>query len=474
MMRGWGKKSDGDWSVLACEWWAMTDQRLSSTAPAGQNMLFQRPDGRVTQVVSWRENGSNKHSFTRAWEEVQSAGREARLWPLARWGRDPELTDPASFAWRSALPWEVWDSLIPWGPMRVPVAKLSSFADRMGVAALACQRHRRKLFEAWERLIEQAPDEARDLFRSMGRMADHGHLLRLTEGTAVPDPWKERGKTAHQKLTEKWQKDHQVVRVVQRLRMALAAFPDAPDWLLPIEHQRVATWVRNALDPSAPMASPQNLEFTPWGELELLLLNPELADVWPRILALMDRLSVADLRQKTQAPDSEGLTLQLRLARALLDIPNANVNTIRMPESHAGALAGLDRLVERLGPSGWGWEGRGHNVWHWALGWNINLPVDQDLMAAQQSRLSVFIEWCRRRAVPTPQEVRWEHQGRSFCTPLEDEEAFVSDWAEGGNPHRGEDPHARWHLIEPAARLLQKNRLDVALPSASPARRLRM
>lgn len=423
-------------------------------------------DGRLIRSLRWTKGDQEPlQGCLQSWE---MAARQGRLVPLDRW---PAIQKKTGYEVLEALENGIgaWAKVgLDW--TQQPVVSKATFLPA-DVSRLA-DRTQRKAFpqlkEALDQKVAPLPAPLREVFHRL--LVSRHNALSLALNKPRP---------AEQKRYWRQKVSALANKKLNQLH-PLVPFLSAP------QRSVVEGWVKG-------LTLDTNVSIGAWTKLPLLL--PEVSGVSALDLAL----SVARhtklntpwdkvLRTIETCPDPvlEALAkgaagrypLALSIAKTVLNVPNRSVDAERTKQSNEKAFLALDTLLERVGSQGLVWETPTVNVWGWALGWDANLPGDEDLRQQQNQQLQAFLGWAKSRGVQLPVTVRFQssedyrhHRSEVFDIGPQEQDAFLSAWPKAARVASIQDGASHWELLAPLrARWLERH-LSGALPE--PARSLR-
>lgn len=195
---------------------------------------------------------------------------------------------------------------------------------------------------------------------------------------------------------------------------------------------------------------------------DLLLDGVRFPGTWEK-LASQIRTATNDQLMSWVSGREGRLPLALSVSQALLHVQNRSSSPDEQRRIIPHALGVLDRLVDRLGVEALVWETPATNVWAAALGSEINLPTDEDLIELHEARLNAFVGWARARGVRLPGAIRWSSFSDKTAPPMEfaphNFQEFASQWAVHGPVARREDASHHWKLLGPLVALSSRHEL---------------
>lgn len=387
--------SRGDWALNSVAFLAF--KALPAPTPEGKSMLESWPQalptGDAVARLAWDSQTATDaaQSFPEFWRQAGAA----RLFPVHRWGEVASQVQTVfagalrtwvhlSNSW-SHLTFRVPDDLSPSSRSSTIARLLAKERGRVGqaMASLHFPPGEEGLRRAWERAFQAATSQGRPL------------PARELRELRIEQDCRDLAETA---------------------RTQWSAHPGAPRFLDPTQRQAIDAWVTGLATPGPVRRArgwPQRVEgFPEWDWLDLALDNPFSMNPgrWARILDRLDRLDDEELAALCK-PRPPLRPLALALAAAAVSLPAKALFDDTLAESLEGALAGLDRLCNRVGPTALEWEGSLENVWGLALCPHFHLPTSSDLVEKQRPRLQAFLAWAERRGVSLPDTVRWVDPG---------------------------------------------------------------
>ena len=255
----------------------------------------------------------------------------------------------------------------------------------------------------------------------------------------------------------------------KRLQYLFSLALDVPDRLLPSQKKVCSAWIRNLCSPSKSSQSrwkslPINIDGVKGvASFDLLLECERNAGSWEKLIDQLNSVSDDDLCSWVRGEKSS-LPLAMGIAKAILRVPNRGFSKEENDRLMSNAFLALDIIVDRLGKDALILETPEQNVFGWGLGFDFNLPVDEDLVELNERRLSSFLSWMETREIPIPEKVRWSSQDNPGVTGLEfgfDEyEKFVDQWNSHAVVLRREAVEHHWRLLEPLFLRLRRKELQ--------------
>ncbi len=455
--------------------WSLSSVRLEALAVLPHGAVETGPmvrgarvvsDGRAIQKLRWTKG--DQEPLDECLQSWKAAAQEGRLVPLEQW---PVLQRKASFEVLEALESGVgaWAKVgLDW--TQQPVLSKATFIPAE-VSRLAARTQRQALPALGAALGQQVtslPVHLQEMFHRL--LASRHDALSLTLNKPRPAEqkryWRQQVSTlANKKLNQ--------------------ISPVTP-FLSSQQRSVIEGWV-NAL------ASDTETSVKTWAKLPLFL--PGVAGVsaldlalsvarhtklnmpWDKVVRAIEKCPKHDLKDLVEGKKGR-YPLALAIAKTVLNVPNRGVDADRFKQSNEKAFRALDHLIERVGSDGLVWETPTVNVWGWALGWDANLPGDEDLCQQQNLQLNAFMAWAESRQVQLPVTVRFQssedyqhHRSRTIDLAPHDQKAFMAAWPTAARAASIQEGAAHWELLAPLrARWLERHLSD-ALPQ--PSRSLR-
>lgn len=428
---------------------AVEDWPLSSVS--SDNKALGLASGVYASLSYSHQQSSRGDEIKSAWNGVLRAQRAGRLVPFSRWrtyfetpgftGSLKSLSATLKGAIELCLDWSKEDFLT--SPTTIPVQQSRLVAQ--AVMSLRSPRIREVLAKRAARYPDEVADTAAFLLSS---------ALEFFRPMTLPVVDRASRKDYAQSVLSACLVEKLSGLVFDRLDRA--------------QQQVCRDWVDTLSDPRQSARTrwcqlPPNLPGVPaLAAHDLLLAGVRFPGAWEKLTSQI--IAATDDQLASWVSGREGhLPLALSVSQALMHVQNRSSSPAEQRRVVPHALGVLDRLVDRLGPDALVWETRDFNVWAAALGSEINIPTDEDLIELHEHRNKAFIDWSISRGVRLPDVVRWSSFSDKIASPMEfpphDYSKFASQWEAHGPAVRREYASHHWKLLAPLISMTSRHEL---------------
>lgn len=400
--------------------------------------------------------GDLSDSFKMAWSNARVASEQGSLVPLERWldyMRDPVLENNLSSL--SAIMDSPVSLIRDWSKEQFLATDTTIPAQRYRLSKLALGSLKEKVIEAIGQRTAKYPDQ---LAQVLTLLLEDEVKNEITSGygfgSKIPTP-------AHKRNYAMAQFSNAFVNMA-------SSVPSMPVRLSQSQQDVCAQWIQALSDPRSAARTtwkslPSHLPGVPGlAAHDLLLTHTEFPGVWEKLESQVRAASNEQLLSWIRGQEGNS-PLALSIARVVLDIPNRSSRDGEQRRVLPRALGVLDYLASRLGVDALVWESTEFNLWGHALGKDLNLPIDQDLVEIHGTRLRGFLDWAQARHVKLPSIVRWSSFRDPGIKGLEfmpyDLGTFRQQWLDHGPEIRSMDAALHWALLEPLSSLVRRSAL---------------
>ena len=446
--------SNGDYSaprlnIRACREVPMTESRPT----------LRTSTGRFIQSLEFDSQSPSSPSLSNFFIEVANQGK-GQLLSFSQW--HIAMSDPAQDGVSNVLdpfcgpihPWR--DLALPWKDMDLYVLSTQTPFMQSNFSKMATERYEKQLRQVAAEEVKAFPLPIRPLM-----------FEALNQSIFYDLP---RTKKNEKSRANKFKLSHRVKEIVGKA----TGFLQNQEYLSPAQSSLLEKWIGEMTRSSRassirwnslPMELPGITNFS---RLDLALAVSSQPGIHLKVLNCLKQASVEQLTSWCQG---EGCSrpLALSLASVLLNTQNKAHTIHELSDTMNFTTEAMSILLDRVGQDHLVWEDGLGNVWGEALGQNINLPVDEDLEQAQNTRSSHFLSWAIENNISLPRVAIWtsthnseddDNAPSTHQASLLNREDFIQAWRVGARQYCQEFPELYWNMAFPLVSYSRKVHLD--------------